>query len=108
MVKRLVAKTGQYEKDGQTKGRYTEVGIIMSNDKGEYCLLDPAINLAGILLQQQALAAQTGGRSGDKVMVSIFESENGGGGQQRQSNNSGSGAGGSVNSGRDMDQDIPF
>ena len=27
MTKRLVAKVGQYEKDGQTKGKYTEIGI---------------------------------------------------------------------------------
>ena len=58
MVKRLMVKTGEYQKDGQTKGRYTEVGVIMSNDKGEYALLDPAVNLAGVLLQQKILAAK--------------------------------------------------
>ena len=76
MVKRLMVKTGEYQKDGQTKGRYTEVGVIMSNDKGEYALLDPAVNLAGVLMQQKILADANGGRSGDRVMVSIFDNDN--------------------------------
>lgn len=115
MVKRLMAKTGQYEKDGQTKGRYTEVGVIMSNQNGEYVLMDPSVNLAGVLLQQQALAQQTGGRSGDRVMVSIFDNDNrgrqqqGGNSQQGYSYQSGYGAGGSGNSGGGgIDDEIPF
>lgn len=68
MTKRLMAKTGEYQKDGQTKGRYTEIGVILSNANGEYVLLDPSVNLAGVLMQQQAM-----GKQGDRVMVSIFE-----------------------------------
>lgn len=93
MVKRLMVKTGEYQKDGQTKGRYTEVGVIMSNDNGEYALLDPAVNLAGVLLQQKILADTKGGKSGDRVMVSIFDNDNrgsgsGGGGQSYGGGNS--------------------
>lgn len=110
MVKRLMVKTGEYQKDGQTKGRYTEVGVIMSNDKGEYALLDPAVNLAGVLLQQKILADANGGRSGDRVMVSIFDNDNQRGGGQ----SGGYGGGGYDQSpapsggSRDLGDDIPF
>lgn len=111
MVKRLMVKTGEYQKDGQTKGRYTEVGVIMSNDKGEYALLDPAVNLAGVLLQQKILADANGGRSGDRVMVSIFDNDNQRGGGQPgggyDSRASGGGYG-NANSGRDLGDEIPF
>lgn len=103
MVKRLMAKVGTYEKDGQTKGRYVEVGVIMENQNGEYALFDPSVNLAGVLMQQHAMAQQTGGRSGDRVMVSIFDNnrDNRGGGQsggqqsQRQAP-------------RELDDEVPF
>jgi len=111
MVKRLMVKTGEYQKDGQTKGRYTEVGVIMSNDKGEYALLDPAVNLAGVLMQQKILADANGGRSGDRVMVSIFDNDNqrggnsgahsGGGGYDQSPEGYGGGN-------RDLGDDIPF
>lgn len=109
MVKRLMVKTGEYQKDGQTKGRYTEVGVIMSNDKGEYALLDPAVNLAGVLIQQKILADANGGRSGDRVMVSIFENDN-----QRGGNSGGQSGGGGYDQppagggNRDLGDDIPF
>jgi len=88
--------------------------VIMSNDNGEYALLDPAVNLAGVLLQQKILADANGGRSGDRVMVSIFDNDNqrgggqsggyGGGGYDRSPASGGSGCG----SRRDMDDEIPF
>lgn len=120
MAKRMVAKTGEYQKDGQTKGRYTEIGIILSNDKGEFMLLDPAINLAGILLQQNILAANGSGRVSDKVMVSVFDNDNNqrggnsggsqGGGGYDSGSGGGYGAGGGPSSGgrSDMDDEIPF
>lgn len=105
MVKRLMAKVGQYEKDGQTKGRYVEVGVIMSNNNGEYALLDPSVNLAGVLMQQRMLAQQNGGRSGDRVMVSIFDNsgDQRGGGQA-----SGGQDRGQASAPRDLDDEIPF
>ena len=30
MAKRIVAKTGQYQKDGQTKGEYTKLGVMLN------------------------------------------------------------------------------
>lgn len=84
MAKRIVAKTGTYQKDGQEKGEYAKLGVILSNDNGEYMLLDPSVSLAGVLIKQNALAAKTGGQQRDMLMVSIFEDDN-----QQQNNNQG-------------------
>ena len=80
MAKRIVAKTGTYQKDGQEKGEYTKLGVMLSNDNGEYMLMDPCVNLAGVLLKQNALAAKAGGQQRDMVMISIFDDDN----QQQQ------------------------
>ena len=76
MSKRIVAKTGEYQKDGQTKGEYTKLGVMLDNNNGEYMLLDPSVSLAGVLVKQNALAAKTGGQQRDMVMVSIFNDDN--------------------------------
>lgn len=77
MAKRLVAKVGEYQKDGQTKGEYQRLGVlIQGNDGGEYMLLDPSINLAGVLIKQNAMAASKGGQLRDTVMISVFSDEN--------------------------------
>lgn len=84
-MKKLSAKTGEYQKDGQTKGRYVNIGVIQqSNDGGEYVLLDPTVSLAGILATQNALAAQQGKEPRDRVMVGVFEEQQQGGYQQQQ------------------------
>ena len=83
MVKRLTAKIGEYEKDGQTKGRYVEVGVILSSQNGEYILMDPTVNLAGVLTLQNMLNHKAGRKLSDRVMVSVFSEDrqgNGGGG----------------------------
>jgi hypothetical protein len=83
-MKKLSAKIGEYQKDGQTKGRYSNIGVIQqSNDGGEYVLLDPTISLAGILAAQNALAVSQGKEIRDRVMVGVFE-ENQDGQQQQQ------------------------
>ncbi len=84
MTKRIVAKTGEYQKDGQTKGEYTKLGVMLNNQNGDYILLDPSVSLAGVLLKQNALAAKTGGQQRDMVMISIFDDDN-----QHQQNNQG-------------------
>ena len=85
MAKRIVAKTGTYQKDGQEKGEYTKLGVMLNNDNGDYMLMDPCVNLAGVLLKQNALAAKTGGQQRDMVMISIFDDDN----NQQQNNNQG-------------------
>ena len=76
MTKRLAVKVDEYQKDGQTKGKYTEIGVLMpSNDGGEYLLLDPTVNLAGVLMKQNALAAKHGKQIRDSIMVSVFDGQ---------------------------------
>lgn len=97
MVKRLSAKIGEYEKDGQTKGRYVEIGVILSNQNGEYILMDPTVNLAGVLTVQNMMNHKAGRKISDRVMVGVFSDE-------RQS---GGGQGGAGGAGPD-DDSIPF
>lgn len=45
----LAVKTGEYtNKDGQTKGRYQNVGALMESEKGQFILLEKTFNPAGI------------------------------------------------------------
>ena len=83
MTKRIVAKTGTYNKDGQEKGEYTKLGVMLeSNNGGEYMLLDPCVSLAGILAKQNSMAIKGGKQVRDSVMISIFLDD---GQQQSQS-----------------------
>lgn len=100
MVKRLAAKIGEYEKDGQTKGRYVEVGVILSNDNGEYVLMDPTVNLAGVLTLQNMLNHKAGRKISDRVMVGVFSDDRGGSGGSGGSGGGGGSAG--------PDDEIPF
>ncbi|MEH6504973.1 MAG: hypothetical protein V7786_01770 [Sulfitobacter litoralis] len=115
MVKQIKAKVGTYEKNGETKGVYVDIGVIMTNQNGDYALLDPTVNLAGVLLQQQVHANKTNGKSGDRVMCSIFDNDNSqrgggqsGGGYDSGASGGGYGGGGNPNSGRDLGDEIPF
>lgn len=75
-MKRLVIKVDEYQKDGQTKGKYVELGVILSGDNGEYALIDPTVNIAGCLMKQRVMnqGKEKKGK-GDMVMCSIFERE---------------------------------
>ena len=112
MAKRLVVKTGTYtDREGAEKGRYVEVGVILSNDKGEFALLNPGVNLAGLMLQQRV--AGIGKRDSDMVMCSIFDNSNDSrqpaqGGQQRSQPRGGGGSDPAPAKGGDFDDDIPF
>jgi hypothetical protein len=81
-MKRLSAKVGEYQKDGQTKGEYVKIGVIMSGDNGEYMLIDPSVNLAGVLVKQNVLADKQGKPQRDSVMASVFD-------DSQQNNNQG-------------------
>ena len=80
MTKRIAARIGSYEKDGQTKGEYVDIGVILNNSDGEYVLLNPTVDLAGVLMKQRMLAQETGKKSGGSVIASVFDSD-------RQQNN---------------------
>lgn len=75
-MKRLAAKVDEYQKEGQTKGKYIELGVLnTANDGGEYILLDPTVNLAGVLVKQNAMNAQHGKPAKTSIMVSVFDGQ---------------------------------
>lgn len=73
MAKRLTVRTGEYQKNGETKGEYTSIGVMLSSDNGEFILLDPAINHAVLLNMQNQLNRAKGKPHSNKLMVSIFD-----------------------------------
>ena len=83
MSKKLIAKVGTYQKNGETKNEYDELGVMLENDNGPYILLDPSINLACVLIKQNIQAAVEGKQARSNVMISVFDSEQ----NQQQNNN---------------------
>lgn len=78
MTKRLSAVVGEYTKDGQQKAEWANVGVIITGKNGkEYVLLDPTVNLAGVLLKQNVLAGKKNEAPSDMVMTSVFEENQG-------------------------------
>ncbi len=75
MTKRITAKIDEYQKDGQTKGKYADIGVILSNDNGEYIMLNPTVDLSGVLMKQRSLSHKNGKKLGDNVMCSIFDND---------------------------------
>jgi len=76
MAKSISAKIETYKnKDGETKNKYIDVGVILENTHGEYVMLDPAVDLAGVLMKQRLLAQETGKKAGGSVICSIFDND---------------------------------
>lgn len=72
-MKKLAVANGSYEKDGQQKTRWVNVGVIGVSQNGkEYMLIDPTINFAAFPREEGK----------DMVMVGIFDDA-----QQGQQNN---------------------
>ena len=59
----VAVKIGSYEKDGETKGKYLNIGVVLEGDNGLYMLLDRTFNPAGVLNPQ--------GR--ETVLLSFFD-----------------------------------
>lgn len=60
----LTVRVGSYEKDGESKGRYENCGMILKDDDGKkMIMINPRFNFAGVKLDE--------GR--DYVIVSAFE-----------------------------------
>lgn len=76
----LVVKVGEYtDGQGQTKGRFKNVGVMMDGDKGPYILLDRTFNPAGV-----------GGNEGrESIIVSLYEPKDSAGQQQAPAAKSG-------------------
>ena len=46
----LAVKVGTYQKDGETKNRYQNIGSVMQdNDGGKFILMDRTFNPAGVI-----------------------------------------------------------
>lgn len=78
MAKRLVAVVGEYtNQQGEQKAEFCEIGVINVSQNGkEYALIDPAVNIAGVLAKQNVLAAKRGEGLRDMVMCSVFDRDN--------------------------------
>ena len=76
----LVVKVGEYtDGQGQTKGRFKNVGVMMEGDNGPYLLLDRTFNPAGV-----------GGNEGrESIIVPLYEPKDGVGQQQAPAAKSG-------------------
>lgn len=91
----LAVVTGTYEKDGETKKRYENIGVVMENDNGMYMLLKKTFNPAGI---------QDGKES---IIVSMFEPRNNQGQQQSRPAQQGRSPA-QADDGQGFDDEIPF
>lgn len=80
----LVVKVGEYQKDGQTKSRYENIGSVMRNENGQFMMLKRTFNPAGV----------PGDSSRDSVLISMFEPRGHQGQSSQQSGQSGYGGGG--------------
>jgi len=90
----LVVKVGEYtDGQGQTKGRFKNVGVMMEGDNGPYLLLDRTFNPAGV-----------GGNEGrESIIVSMYEPKDNVGQQQAPAAKSGG------YKARDLEEDsVPF
>lgn len=76
----LAVKTGSYQKDGETKNRYENIGAVFQGDDGPFIVLKRSFNPAGVPFKEGS----------DSIIVSCFAPKdnqgNGGGngGGQRQ------------------------
>lgn len=60
----LAVKVGEYtDKQGNTKGRYQNVGALMMGDKGPFIMLAKWFNPAGVV----------DSRGGESILISAFE-----------------------------------
>jgi len=95
----LAVKVGSYEKDGETKNRYENIGAVFQGENGPYLVIKRSFNPAGVPFKEGS----------DAIMVSCFEPKddrNGGGnsGGQRQQQRQAP----ARQQQADMDDDIPF
>lgn len=86
----LAVKTGEYTRDGETKGRYENVGsVLQMEDGGKMILLKRTFNPAGVPHKDGS----------DQIIVSMFKPKD-----QLQS----SGGQAPAKAGGSGDDDIPF
>lgn len=59
----LIAKSGEYQKDGETKARWTKVGVAMTNKSGGTALLieQLPVNFDGWVQMREPQPRENGG-----------------------------------------------
>lgn len=72
----VVVKTGTYQKGGETKNRYENIGVVMDNGDGPFMLLKKTFNPAGV--------PDLKGDNSDMLLVSMFQPQDQGQSPQRQ------------------------
>lgn len=73
----LAVKTGEYQDgQGQTKGRYENVGSVMQGDNGQFLILKRTFNPAGVPNPECK----------DSVLISCFEPQSSSQGQHQNQN----------------------
>jgi hypothetical protein len=66
-IKDLVVKVGTYEKDGETKNKYENIGAIMERDDGgKFMFLKRSFNPAGVPYKNET----------ESIIVSMFDVKN--------------------------------
>jgi hypothetical protein len=60
----LAVKVGEYQKNGETKAKWENIGAVMEGDKGPFIMLKKTFNPAGLAEQ---------GR--ESILVSCFEAK---------------------------------
>tara|TARA_R110000796_G_scaffold74368_10_gene167019 strand:- start:357 stop:671 length:315 start_codon:yes stop_codon:yes gene_type:complete len=101
-VKDLVIKIGEYQKDGETKSRWQNVGAMMQGDDGNsFLLLERWVNLAGVPDYSKK------GNS-TSVLISLFDAKDSNGQAQQMpaANNAPAKSQGAAS--KELDDDIPF
>ena len=90
-LKDIVAVVGAYEKNGETKKQYRNIGKLLRNENGDFLVVDRTFNLAGMP------------GSDSQVFLSLFDPKPRDGQRNTQSAQpQGGGYGG------DLDDDLPF
>jgi hypothetical protein len=65
ITKKLMVKNGSYQKDGEEKNRWLQIGAVHEYEGREYITLDRYVNLAGLPT-----------KDGDtRVFVSMFDND---------------------------------
>lgn len=73
MAKDIMAKVGEYTNaQGETKGEWVKIGAILDNSNGQYVLIEPTVNLAGVMLKQRLMNPEKAGKT---VIASVFDKE---------------------------------
>ena len=73
-MKRITARIETYtDREGNQKGKYIEIGSIGQSNNGEFVLLKPEVDLAGVLLKQNIMNHKEGKPIRDSIMCSVFD-----------------------------------